>query len=381
MTEKLYYQSAYVKEFSARVVGCEMTDGGYDTVLDRTAFFPEEGGQSADHGYIATSRVLDVWEEGGVIHHLTDTPADGEVRCTLDFAERFDKMQCHTAEHIICGIIHKRWGYDNVGFHLGDDEVVFDINHPLDRRELDEVEAEANRIVFENREVRCYFPTPDELSAISYRSKLDTAEGVRIVEIDGVDLCACCAPHVARTGEVGLIKLTDFFKHRGGVRITLVAGTRAYLDYSEKCVSARRISAMLSAPQSDIADVLQTYVQETEEQKRRLAAARRALTDTYAMAIPETDGSIALFYPDLSYDELRDLANSASGKVSGMLALLSGQDGEYKYVILSDSRDMGTAVREVNSALLEKGGGRGRMVQGTMRSSAAEIKEYFNNHP
>jgi len=381
MTEKLYYQSAYVKEFSARVVGCEMTDGGYDTVLDRTAFFPEDGAQSADHGYIAASRVLDVWEECGVIHHLTDTPADGEVRCTIDFAERFDKMQCHTAEHIICGIIHKRWGYDNVGFHLGDDEVVFDINHPLDRRELDEVEAEANRIVFENREVRCYFPTPDELSAISYRSKLDTAEGVRIVEIDGVDLCACCAPHVARTGEVGLIKLTDFFKHRGGVRITLVAGTRAYLDYSEKCVNARRISAMLSAPQSDIADVLQTYVQETEEQKRRLAAARRALTDTYAMAIPETDGSIALFYPDLSYDELRDLANSASGKVSGMLALLSGQDGEYKYVILSDSRDMGTAVREVNSALLGKGGGRGRMVQGTMRSSAAEIKKYFNNHP
>ena len=377
MTEKLYYSDAYIRDFDATVISSIKVDGGFDTVLDKTAFFPEEGGQSSDHGKIGGAAVLHVSETAGVIHHLTDREVTGNIHCSLDFEERFDKMQCHTAEHIVCGIIHTLYGYENVGFHLGEDEVTFDISSPLCREELDRVEQLANEAVFRNLPVTAYFPTPAQIPSLSYRSKLDITENLRIVNIGDVDSCACCAPHVAYTGEIGLIKLVDFFKHRGGVRITLVAGRRALVDYSAKCVSTKRISAMLSSPESDIADALTAYMKETDELRYRLTLARRELTDIIADSIPHTDKSTVLFLDGFSFEELRDIANSATVKVGDMLVLLSGTDGSYKYVISSPTRDMGTDIRRINSALNGKGGGRGRMVQGTFSATAAAIRDYF----
>ena len=377
MTEKLYYLDAYIKDFTANVLSAVKTAKGYDVILDKTAFFPEEGGQSSDTGSIGASRVLHVYEVDGIIHHITDTEPEGVVECHLDFDDRFVKMQCHTAEHIVCGIIHRLFGYDNVGFHIGDDEVTFDISSPLDRSDLDRVEELANEAVFANLEVTTSFPSADELASLSYRSKLELVDNVRIVTIGDVDTCACCAPHVSYTGEIGLIKLLDSFKHRGGMRITLVAGRRALLDYTKKYTSARRISAMLSAPQDDIADALDAYMKETEALRYRLSLARKAITDIYAASIPETDGTHVLFLDDMSYEELRDVANSAKGRVNGLLVLLSGTDGEYKYVISSETADLSSEIRLINSALNGKGGGRGTMVQGTMRATAAAIREYF----
>ena len=226
MTQKLYYIDAYTKEFDAELISVTAAEGGFDVVLDRTAFFPEEGGQSADTGSIGGARVLDVYEQQGIIHHLTDVSPEGkQVHCVLDFDSRFEKMQCHTAEHILCGIIHRIFGLDNVGFHLGADEVTFDVDGVLDRSQLDKVEEIANNVVFSNLSVRTYFPSSEELSSMEYRSKLDLTEGVRLVEVEGTDTCACCAPHVSRTGEIGLIKILDFMKHRGGTRIWMVAGS------------------------------------------------------------------------------------------------------------------------------------------------------------
>ena len=174
MTNKLYYQDAYIKEFDADCESSVECDGGYDTVLDRTAFFPEEGGQSSDGGYINGVKVLYVYEKDMTGHHVTEREVPvGAVRCNVDFSSRFEKMQCHTAEHILCGIIHRLYGFDNVGFHLGDDEVTFDISSPLDRDALDEVERLANEAVFRNLAVTTHFPAPEELPSLEYRSKLD----------------------------------------------------------------------------------------------------------------------------------------------------------------------------------------------------------------
>ena len=199
MTEKLYYIDAYIKEFSATVTDVITDSRGVALVLDRTAFFPEEGGQSADTGYIAGARVTDARERDGVIYHYVDKPLEvgTKAECKIDFADRFEKMQCHTAEHIISGAIHKTFGLDNVGFHLGATEVTMDVNGYLTRDQLDEVEMIVNRAVFDNVAVKTYFPSVEELSSINYRSKLDLTENVRIVEVEGYDLCACCAPHVA----------------------------------------------------------------------------------------------------------------------------------------------------------------------------------------
>lgn len=381
MTRKLYYEDAYIREFEAIVISCDATDGGYSVVLDRTAFFPEEGGQSADHGYIADARVLNVSERDGVVYHLTDTSVLlGEARCTLNFDERFEKMQMHTAEHILCGIIHRLHGLDNVGFHLSGGEVTFDISAPLTREQLDEVERLANEAVFANLPVTTYFPTPEELPSLEYRAKLDLTEGVRIVNIGDVDSCACCAPHVSYTGEIGLIKILDFFKHRGGLRITMVAGRRALADYNEKYRNIREISAILSTPQHDTAATLSTYVADVEELKHRLKTTRLELARNQALSVQRTEESCIYFIDGFSMEELIEFANNATSRVGGMLVALSGSDGEYKYVIASSSYDMRAEIKKINAALSGRGGGRPNMVQGAFLTDRAAILDYFSEN-
>ena len=378
MTEKLYYEDPYVREFSATVISSVCCDGGYDTVLDRTAFFPEEGGQSSDTGFISDSRVSYVYETDGTVHHITDSKLSGTVDCRLDFDSRFDKMQCHTAEHILCGIIHSIFGLDNVGFHLGDDEVTFDISAPLERSDLDKVESLANEAVFRNIPIRAYFPNSDELSGIEYRSKLDITEGVRLVEIGDVDTCACCAPHVSSTGEIGLIKILEAMKHRGGMRIWMVAGSRALTDYNEKYRNIREISAALSAPQHDTASALSSYMQDAEQIKYQLKLARRQLAEVKAETVPATDGNAVYYLEGFSIEDLRFFANAATSKVGGILVSLCGSEGDYKYVITSKSVNLSAEIKAANSALGGRGGGKPNAVQGSFSASLKEIREYFS---
>lgn len=378
MTEKLYYKDAYIKSFTANVLRAGKLGDTYSVVLDRTAFFPEEGGQSADTGYIGTARVLDVKEYKDEIVHITDTEVEiGEVECTLDFDARFEKMQLHTAEHILCGIIYGKYGFANVGFHLGDDVVTFDVDGELDRNELDEIELIANRYVFDNRPVTTSFPAADELPALSYRAKLDITEGVRLVTVDGVDICACCAPHVSYTGEIGIIKILDFMRHRGGLRITMVAGGRALKDYGKRYKTGKEIGALTSTPSLDIGDAVKAMHTELEEARHRLAEARLELAALRAERIGDVDGNTVVLYPDMSPDELRELCNKAIGRVSGILVALSGEEGDYKYVIASESYDLRSMSKEINTALSGRGGGRPGMIQGSFATTLDRIKEYF----
>ncbi len=380
MTEKLYYKDAYIKEFYASVISSNKCEGGFDTILDKTAFFPKEGGQSADTGSIADARVLDVYEEGGTVHHITDREASGEnILCKLDFESRFDKMQCHTAEHILCGIIHRLFGLDNVGFHIGECEVTFDISAPLSREELDRVELLANRVVFANIRVDTYFPDSDELAALEYRSKLELSENVRIVKIGDVDSCACCAPHVAYTGEIGLIKILEAMKHRGGMRIWIVAGERALLDYRKKYENIKEISAALSVPQHTTADALEKYMADTDNSKRENKSLRRSLAEARADAVEYTDKNAVFFFEGFSIEELRYFVNAAAGKASGMLVALGGNAGDYKYVITSDSVNLSEKIKEINAALSGRGGGKPNAVQGSFGASLDEIRAFFNS--
>ena len=380
MTEKLYYKDAYLKEFSATVLACESAEEGYKIVLDKTAFFPEEGGQYSDHGFIDASRVSDVREEGGVIYHLTDSPVEvgAVVNCQIDFEERYEKMQCHTAEHILSGLIHTHFGLDNVGFHLGADYVTMDVSGVLDRADLDRIEDMANAVVFENVAVTAEFPTPDELRALRYRAKLDITEDVRIVRIGEYDACACCAPHVARSGECGLIKILDFQKLRGGIRMFITAGRRALACFRTLFTSASEISRLLSVPKEEISDGVTKLAEALAKERADFKSYRLSSVRARAAAVEHTSDNLVLYFADLEGEELRVFASEAMHRVDGTLVVLGGCDGAYKYVIASSTADLRAAARDINAALGGRGGGSPTMIQGSFAASLSEIKAYFS---
>ena len=379
MTEKLYYKDAYLAEFTATVLACETAEDGYRIVLDKTAFFPEEGGQYSDRGYIESARVSDVREESGVIYHISDSPVTvGEnVTCKIDFDERYEKMQCHTAEHILSGLIHTHFGLDNVGFHLGDDYVTMDVSGVLERQDLDRIEDLANAVVFANVAVTSEFPTPDELPTMNYRAKLDLTENVRIVRIGEFDSCACCAPHVKRTGECGLIKILDFQKLRGGIRMFITAGRRALAYFRAMFTAAGEISQLLSVPKEEIADGVSKLAEALAKERADFKTYRLSSAKARAAAIEHTSGNLVLHFADLEGEELRVLASEAMSAVDGILVVLGGPDGAYKYVIASNSTDLRAASRDINAALGGRGGGSPTMIQGSFTADLDAIKSYF----
>jgi alanyl-tRNA synthetase len=286
-------------------------------------------------------------------------------------------MQNHTAEHIVSGLFHKLFGLNNVGFHLGCDEVTIDLDGVLTREDLDRVELLANRAIYENIKVEAVFPTADELPSMEYRSKLELTENVRIVNIGEYDSCACCAPHVKFTGEIGAIKLLDFMKHRGGVRIRMLAGERALLDYRDKFKNIQEISAMLSVPQSNTAEGLRAYINGAMQTEYKLKGALSRIVELEAERIEPTDKNLVVFLKDLSLDEARELVNLALHKVSGILVVLAGEENSYKYVMASENLDMREAVKAANAALSGKGGGKPPMMQGSFCATLKDINEYF----
>ncbi len=379
MTEKLFYENAYTAEFDARVLDCKARGDGFETILDRTAFFPEGGGQSGDAGTIGDVAVFDTVEREGEILHLSREPVPvGEtLPCSIDFATRFERMQCHSGEHIVSGIVHSLYGFDNVGFHLGDDEMTVDYNGVLDEDDLRRVERLANEAAVRNAEIRCFFPTKEEAAALAYRSKLEIADGLRLVEIPGVDLCACCAPHVARTGEVGVIKLLDTIHYKGGVRIRMLCGLRALNDYQDKFAAVRGISTALSAKQDEVEQAVGRLCDALEGAKRDAAALRRALAAQLANGLTETSGKCCIFAPLLDTDAMRTLANLAVKKC-GVFAVFSGDDTRgYTYVAASEVTDMRGFAKKMNEALAGRGGGSTQMVCGSVGAHRSAVEEYF----
>ena len=380
MTQKLYYEDSEIFSFTACVTLCEARGERWAVTLDRTAFFPEGGGQSADTGRIGPARVADVRESGGQILHLTDRPLDvgASFACEVDAEQRLRRMQNHSGEHVVSGLIHRLFGYDNVGFHMGESCMTMDYSGELSREELLRVETLANEAVRADLPIRAWFPAPEELAALPYRSKLELTQGVRLVEIPGIDRCACCAPHVKRTGQIGLIKLLTAERHRGGVRITALCGMDALEDYRRRQDSAAAISALLSVPRDAVSGAVERLLGEQERQKERLVRLSEQLVQLRAESAPFREGHICLFEADLSEAAIRELVNRLTERCTGAVAVYWGSDeAGYRYIIGSRHVDLRAASRAVNAALNGRGGGSPTMIQGSARQSAEVIRRYW----
>lgn len=380
-TEKLYEKDSYLRSFDATVLSLETVGEDSLVVLDKTAFFPEGGGQYADRGTIGGFEVSDVQlKHGEIVHTVRGALSLGErVRGEIDFDLRFFRMQNHTGEHIVSGIIHRLYGYDNVGFHLGDGDVTLDFNGELTREQLDEVERLANRAVWENLEVRVCYPSPTELAALNYRSKLELTENVRIVAVGDVDVCACCAPHVAKTGEIGQIKLLDFMRYKGGIRLHILCGAWALSDYGRRYEETLRLSNLLSVKQHELVDAVAQLLHKNEQMKQEIRGLRRERLAMRLAGLSRADGNrIVVLSPD-EKDLVREAVNLLATLTLGVSIALAGDDHlGWRYAIKSESRDLSLVAREINAALGGRGGGSKTMIEGSFSASLDEIRAYFD---
>lgn len=379
MTEKLYYRDGECREFTARVLSCSERGGAWEAVLDRSAVFPGGGGQEADSGTVAGMDILSVREEDETIYFTLPSPLEpgAEVSCSVDWAARFPRMQGHSGEHIFSGTVHRLFGGENVGFHMGAEAMTLDFSVELGAQDIALAELEANRAVWRDLPVNSLLPADEELADMPYRSKKELSGRVRIVEIPGVDMCACCAPHVERTGEIGAIKVLDFMRHRGGTRLTLVCGEAAYGDYAALHRVNARISAALSARRLETDAALERYMRESEAKSAEITRLRREILALKSAALPETEGNLCIFEPELDAVTLRELVNAGVEKCTGICAAFTGADGEYKYIMGSRSVDLRALSREINAAIDGRGGGSPAMIQGTCKAPRERIEAYF----
>lgn len=375
MTERLYYKNQYLKKFTANTVSCVQKDDKFEIILDRSAFFPEGGGQPGDRGKIGKAEVLDTVERDGEEIHICDRAEDGECSCEIDWSFRFLNMQQHTGEHIFSGFVHGKFGYDNVGFHMGENEVTVDFNGPVDSKELAEIERLTNEAVWKNIPVETLCPERAELSKYNYRSKKEIEGSVRLVKIGDIDLCACCGTHTAFTGEVGMVKAVACMNYKQGVRITLKIGGRALEDYCEKTRSVTEISNLLCAKPNEVADAVIKQKEKLNEVKIKLNEEKHELFNSVCENIGE-EFPVA-FDNSGTADDARVLADILAKKVKVAYAFSGSDEGGYKYAVASAEKDVRQEGKKINAALNGKGGGKPEMIMGSVNCVKSEIIAYF----
>lgn len=385
MTERLY-DNGHCLRFTANVLACRTADDGAWVCLDRTAFFPGGGGQAADSGTLAGRPMREMREEDGVLWHRLDAPlpVGEQVEGEIDADIRLRRMQNHSGEHIVSGLIHRTYGLNNVGFHMGHEDVTLDLDGELTREQLDGIEDAANRIIAQNLPISVDYPTPEVLDSLSYRSKLDLRENVRIVSVgeDGaVDRCACCAPHACRTGEIGIIKLLDFIRYKGGIRIHMLCGLDALEDYRNRYHAVASIAASLSAKQNEVSEAVARLEQEISTEKAKQSALSRRLTELHLAALPEDASQPAvIFEPLFDANALRHLVNAVLPHRQTVIALSGDDETGYTYVLAAAAgcRALGA---QMHGVLGGKGGGSDAMIQGRIPAGQDAIAEFFASFP
>lgn len=377
MTKKLYYEDPYLRSFTAAVTSCAPEGEHWRVTLDATAFYPEGGGQPADTGILGGVHVLDTRDKEGEVVHTVDGPLEAgiSVQGEIDWRERFSRMQHHTGEHIVSGIIHKLYGYDNVGFHMGRDAVTLDLSGELSLEALAKVERLANEAAWRNLPITAAYPPPAELSALQYRSKKELSGDVRIVTVPDCDVCACCGLHVARTGEVGLIKLVNAQRYKGGSRIWMLCGDRALEDYTNKNTDIFSLSALLSAKPYETVPAVKRLIEERDGQKAEIAALRDQLFALKAERV--APGPLAVQFEEaLAPDSLRRYCVALCGHCT-IAAVFSGDGQDWKYAVGSSSQDVRPLGKELNAAFSGKGGGKSGLIQGSLTGTRAAIESFF----
>lgn len=379
-TEKLFYQDAYLKETTAKVLECRKGKHGYEIVLDRTCFYPEGGGQPGDRGTLNGIPVTDTHEKDGMVLHYTDSPLEPgtEVTAVIDWARRFDLTQQHSGEHMVSGVVHRIYGYDNVGFHMGADMVTIDFSGELTEQQLREVETEVNQRIWLDDAVKCWYPSPEELKEIPYRSKKELTGKVRIAEFPGADICACCGTHVAHTGEIGLVKIVSVEKFHSGVRVEMLSGGRALRYLTAVQDQNRQVSQLLSAKVMETAKAVKNLADEAERLRQQVYAMENAQFAAKAEQL-RGQGNVLLKMDGLSADGVRRAAIAIQETCGGRAAVFSGdEENGYKYAVGEPDGNLRDWVKELNGALQGRGGGKPGFVQGSVAAKWDEIVAFMS---
>ena len=400
----LFETDAYITKFQATVLGAEeREDGKVYLELSETAFFPEGGGQPGDRGLIEGCEVTDTKKDDGRVFHILNSKGlkekgirfeEGQlISGEADFSLRFRRMQNHIAEHLFCGIANKRFGYDNVGFHLSD-VVTFDLDGPLTAEEISSIEDDCNKAVWENVPVSVSFPTPEEAETLPFRSKLELSEGVRLVAIEGYDLCACCAPALHSTGEIGIIKVLDWMPHRGGTRITLIAGEDAWTDYRNLDSQMRELMKLFSAKRELVSEMAEDYTAKTQEMHLENTELKKEITELYAenllnqiRASAGKQTKICFFMKNADEVQVRNVINKCVKEYDGILAGFRGNDTDgYRYVcgrregteVSPEAISLRELAKQMKEAFGGSGGGSEIMIQGSAPTTESIIRTFFN---
>ncbi len=380
-TQKLYYENCHLDAFSATVTGCREAENGYLITLSATAFYPEGGGQACDTGFLDGAAVTDVQEKDGEITHLCQKAfAIGQtVAGRIDWQRRLDLMQQHTGEHIVSGIINRRFGYHNVGFHVGGETVTIDFDGRLSEEDLVDIELEANRAVWKNLQVVCDVPPEEELPKRTYRSKRALNWPVRLVEIPGYDSCACCGVHVERTGEIGLIKLLSCVKFHQGVRLELVCGGRALSYLSKIYQQNRRVCQAFSAKPLETGAAAQRMVEALEAEKYKSAGLQKKI---FASLAESAKGDTLCIYEDLAPGQVRELCDAIYKVCGGTAAVFSPDKEKMQVCLLGDADTVKALGAALSQAFSGRGGGKSGSYQGSLIADVTQIKTYFQeNYP
>ncbi len=380
-----YYRDPYKREFDGKVLSCTKVKKGYEVILDDTLFYPEGGGQPCDKGIITYDggdvKVLDVRrdEERGIIHLIDGMIPEGtEIHGVIDWEYRFSLMQNHTGEHIISGLIHRTYGYENVGFHMGD-VLTIDLSGEMSWEEAEEIERKANRVIWDNREVRSVFPDEVALSTLEYRSKKELKGKVRLINIDNADSCACCGLHVKRTGEIGLIKLLSLIRYKGGVRIEMICGDKALYDYEKKLNDNTEIKNLLSVKPEETVDAVKRIMEESIEKSERIADLNARYAELKISSLSPYNGIIIDLEEGMNGIELRKfcdrLNKTGKAKVSVVLSPSGDDKKAFQYVIAGTGYDLKSLAGSLNNELNGRGGGSKEMIQGTFFASYDRISD------
>ena len=381
-TRKLYYEDCHLSNFSAQVMSCEETDKGYAVTLHATAFYPEGGGQACDLGTLNGVRVTDVREKGEQIIHLCNAPFEvgAEVEGVIDYERRFDLMQQHSGEHIVSGIIHERFGYHNVGFHMGAELVTIDFDGPIPAEALAEIELEANRAVWGNTALHIWYPSEEELPTVGYRSKRALPWPVRVVEVPGYDKCACCGTHVAQTGEIGMIKLFSCVKFHEGVRIEMACGGRALRYLTAAYEQNRQVSQAFSAKIMETGEAARRMNEQLAAEKFRAAGLQKQVFAAIA-AECKGAGNVLRFEDHLTPVQVRELCDAIGASCGGVAAVFSGSDEEgYSYCLMERGGDLRSFNKAMTAALCGRGGGKPEYQQGSVKAEKAAIEGFFKEN-
>lgn len=381
-TDIAYYVDGYQKSIVTTVVDCIKSKRGYDVVLEDTCFYPEGGGQPADKGILQGQEVLDVQEKQGIVYHTVKNAVEvgSVVKGEIDWEYRFDLMQNHTAEHILSGLVYRKYGFHNVGFHMGKEFITLDFDGKLSERDIVTLDAMLNRAIISNKIIKVYYPTEQELKELDYRSKKKLEGTVRIVEIPEYDICACCGVHLKTTGEIGCAKILSSQAYKGGTRICMIAGNRAFDDYAMKCVNAEEISRMLSVPTKNIASAVEKLKKERDTLQYQLNLLEKENLKRIAETV-EQGRKKAIFFEKVSNSKTLQYFADLLSKKADIVAVFSGEEKTgYTYVLLSQKKDMKELKQKMSEILQCNGGGTKEMVQGKIQASKKDIESFFENY-